>query len=53
MADFYSRLIADPRKAIDAASVTRVDELGNGYDDNSDSRPALLAAIRKRMQGDQ
>lgn len=33
MTDFYSRLIADPRKAIDAASVTRVDEVGNGYDD--------------------
>lgn len=33
MSDFYARLIADPRKAIDAASVTRVDELGNGYDD--------------------
>lgn len=33
MADFFSRLLADPRKAIDAASITRVDELGNGYDD--------------------
>ena len=34
MADnFLNRLYQNPRQPLDAASITRVDELGNGYDD--------------------
>jgi hypothetical protein len=35
MENFLNRLARNPYAPIDGASVTRVDELGNGYDDSN------------------